>query len=368
MALGALDKIIELTYEAAFEDEAWELVVRELGLLFGDAAIAIDDQASMGGSHPLITMSRFDPDIANRHFEEYTRPQDNPGMAAVMREPVGSPFTMDSFVDQRTYESDPDIQAILKPQEIDKALMVVLERSPASLSYANIFRTRSQPDFDKDDLALYQRYAPHLRRALDLRRLFLRGKCKNSIARQKIIEGESVEGHLIVNQCGTLLDADAHAAAILDLDFGLHLCGNRLVSDSRLAGQSSRDLYKYLAHEPYPKHPFVIRAGEQNTLSLKRYAPDDRIATYASPSHIILSLRLVQTSNPPNLDTFSTAYGLTRAENRVLERLTQCATATQAARDLQISRETMKSHLHNIYAKTACASLPQLLLLVGRYG
>ncbi len=50
----------------------------------------------------------------------------------------------------------------------------------------------------------------------------------------------------------------------------------------------------------------------------------------------------------------------------MVETLSQSAKATGAAVSLGISRDTMKRHLSNIYAKANVETLQQFMMLIGR--
>lgn len=64
-----------------------------------------------------------------------------------------------------------------------------------------------------------------------------------------------------------------------------------------------------------------------------------------------------------NVDMLSNAYGLTKAESRVLREIVQCGGLVDAARKLRISVPTGRTHLQHIFEKTNVATQAELVRL-----
>ncbi len=65
-----------------------------------------------------------------------------------------------------------------------------------------------------------------------------------------------------------------------------------------------------------------------------------------------------------NADLFRKTYGLTPAEIRVTELVAECLTVEEVAERLGLSRDTVKSHLQHVYAKTGTNNRAKLMRLV----
>jgi DNA-binding CsgD family transcriptional regulator len=65
----------------------------------------------------------------------------------------------------------------------------------------------------------------------------------------------------------------------------------------------------------------------------------------------------------PCVSGFAQCFGLTAAEARVLERIIKGSCARDAAVELGVSHNTVKTHLRNIFAKTKTTRQPELIRL-----
>ncbi len=68
----------------------------------------------------------------------------------------------------------------------------------------------------------------------------------------------------------------------------------------------------------------------------------------------------------PDFATLSAFYGLTPAETRITQALTQGRKLTQIAADLGVSRSTIAFHMRNIFQKTGTSRQAQLVALLLR--
>ncbi len=69
-------------------------------------------------------------------------------------------------------------------------------------------------------------------------------------------------------------------------------------------------------------------------------------------------------SSAPDLSGIADCFALTRAERLALEHFARGASVPEAAAALDVSKNTVKTHLQSIFAKTGASRQPQLLRLV----
>jgi DNA-binding CsgD family transcriptional regulator len=74
-----------------------------------------------------------------------------------------------------------------------------------------------------------------------------------------------------------------------------------------------------------------------------------------------------QTSNINRAGAIATAFDLTPAEIRTLERLLGGSSPVEIARDLRVALPTVRTHLSNIFAKTGTARQLDLVLLAVQF-
>jgi DNA-binding CsgD family transcriptional regulator len=69
----------------------------------------------------------------------------------------------------------------------------------------------------------------------------------------------------------------------------------------------------------------------------------------------------------PPLEAFAQLYGLTFAEQKVLEHIAEGEPPQEAADELGVSITTVKTHLQKIFAKTATGRQADLIQLLERH-
>jgi DNA-binding CsgD family transcriptional regulator len=87
-----------------------------------------------------------------------------------------------------------------------------------------------------------------------------------------------------------------------------------------------------------------------------------RIYAYDKPDPIIYLVIIEETiSNKLNMDEVRQQFRLSRRENDILRRVLDGLKNTEIAEDLEISEQTVKDHLSNIYKKTGGANRTGLM-------
>ena len=129
----------------------------------------------------------------------------------------------------------------------------------------------------------------------------------------------------------------------------------------------------------YAEIPFVFLsalADPRHIVDGKRLGADDYLvkpidydlllATIEARLRQIGRIRLARPlrSDVPNFAKFSEVYGLTPAELRITQALTQGSKLAQIATDLGVSRSTVAFHMRNIFQKTETGRQTELVALV----
>lgn len=361
------DSLVPVIYEAAFSDDLWPHIAKELSVLFGGSAIGIDSHSGIKDLDSFTAASLFDTSLRDLHYEGYDTPETNPGVAALLRATIGRPFAMQSFVSADTYDRDPSIQAILKPQNLDKGVFVTLGRDHTGFEFMSVFRNASQDDFDLDHTRAVAFIGQHIARSIRLRRMRLSRERALRASNLLASQNSPLEGVLVVGSDAKLFEADPGPTAILSLDDALSERGGYLVSRVRTPGQDQRSLLSFLSQAPSESLHMVLTTGAASTVLEKLPAAALMFGSSRSSHAQMLHIRRVPLKPERSISGFSVAFALTNAEARVIEALIKTDSATEAAAVLRLSRETVKTHLNRIYEKTEVRSLSQLMLLVGRF-
>jgi DNA-binding CsgD family transcriptional regulator len=358
--------LIPQIYEASTDLEGWADIADKLSDVFGSAGIGVVDQPLTPYGQVFHATSRFEQTMRDRHFEEFNTPETNLGLAMVMNAPLDIPFNCLEYVDRKTFEDHPSTRAILRPQDIDKTLIVTLERNEDLLSFAALFRRTGQPDFDEEDSRKLAEVSRHIKKSHKFRRLLHARDQQREAAKHRAARSHIAHGLVILNMKGRVLDADAGAEAIFEEPEGLRLRNGRLSLEASTPPLDGNDLQAFAEMPAEEAAPFVIRTRDGAIIIL------EHLPVRLSDTHVaerlchFLTVRRIRTDIAPETVIFSKVYHLTRGEARVVDALSYSDNASEAARAIGISRDTMKSHLSRIYGKTGVNSLPQLMLLIGK--
>lgn len=174
------------------------------------------------------------------------------------------------------------------------------------------------------------------------------------------------DGLILLGSSNQILDIDSNAKAIIEAGLGLRLIGNRLHSLGRQPGEHNDAMQSFLEGEHDNETLFIIRSGSNCFITLHRYAAEASSSPAKLGTSHVVRLAVIDLSLPPNTALLATIFGLTRSEEAIITALTASSNASEAARSINLSRETVKSHLTSMYAKTGTSSLAQLMLLAGK--
>lgn len=361
-----LQKLIPLIYEASTDIEAWTDIAGKLSDVFGAAGIGVVDQPLTPSGQLFYGAARFEQAMTDKHFEEFSTPDTNLGLALVMNAPLDVPFNLLSYVDQKTFDDHPSVRALLRPQGFDKALIVTMERNEDLLSFTTVLRRTGQPDFDETDLRKLGDLSRHIKKSHKFRR-FLYARDQERIAvKRRAAQSHIVHGLITLNLKGKVLDTDAGAEAILREPNGLKLRNGRLIVNTGNSSLDGDDLQAFVQTPAQHAGPLIIRGRNEVFIVLEHFPVT--VSDAYTPERLcrFITMKRIRTSIAPETMIFSKAYKLTKAEARVVDALSYSDNASEAARALGITRDTIKSHLNKIYGKTGVNSLPQLMLLMGR--
>lgn len=160
--------------------------------------------------------------------------------------------------------------------------------------------------------------------------------------------------------------AVAHNAA-LDalLGTGLSLRRGRLAAAD---AQADRDLAAFRRCLPSgPAGPAVIRKDGLPWLALTALPLGENSTQVFTGARAIVLVGDLAARIAPGAATLAAAFGLTPAEARLAARVATGAGLVEACRDLGIGRETGRSHLGAIFAKTGTSRQAELAALLTRF-
>jgi hypothetical protein len=162
-------QLIASIYEAAVKPTLWPSALERIGDALGHASIALITTEDF--DKPIdVWLANYDPACIEARFRHYARPEVNPSVRAFMQIEPLSVVSRKRFITDRDFETDPACQAILIAQKLYHGCIVTLRRAGPLLSALEVYRLKPQKDFDRTEIRLLQRLAPHIANALRVNR------------------------------------------------------------------------------------------------------------------------------------------------------------------------------------------------------
>jgi PAS domain-containing protein len=232
------EDIVEAIYRGTCDTDGLIQAVQLIGQYFNSAGVVLSELDMAVPDSPLLLGTKtFDESYFTR-YGAYA--QFDPAPAAFAALPVGKVSTVESLVPIEFLRRNPFLNEFLKPLDIDTALGGTLFADKGRLAMVSVLGATNRERFGQEDIARLERLTPHLRRALQIRRQFLRSRLRSqtleSVVERNpagIIALDSGEAPLFVNAAARTM-AGARDGLALDREgrpvLADHAAGKRLTA------------------------------------------------------------------------------------------------------------------------------------------
>lgn len=360
------EKLLDLIYDAATENELWPHVLTEIadltrsegGVLFGQSITELKIYFDFNG--------RLNEDC-NRAYQ--ARHMRNAWSDYMETQPVGRLVLSEEAVSFSELSKTAFYDEVLRPQQIAHNGMIALAARASFRAAFNLCRSVRQGPFESDDMRTIEWLAPHMRRAITLGFQLDSYRALQQAAFDVL---DRFSDGVIVLDGGARVAFANTAARQYEIDGVLGLRrqvstwslrhSQRLAELVRSASEGSAGGAMSLPHGA---------DGQLLTLIVTPVRSKDvgRFADSGVKDAAIL-LFVIDAANRRSipLGQLMDAYGLTRAEARVALAASSGNTVTESARLLGLSPNTIKTHLRRVFAKTATARQAELAGLIASVG
>lgn len=361
-----IEKMLDLIYDAAAENDLWrhaltaiaDLTQSEGGILFGQSVTAERVYFDFNGR-----LNEACNDVYQR------RHMQNPWSQYMETQPVGRLVQSDEAIPLAELQRTAFYDEVLQPQGVAHNGMMALAARNDFRAAFNMCRSERRGPFDSDGQRFLQWLSPHLRRSVTL--------------------GFRIDGYLAMQHAAfDVLDRLADGIVVLDRKARV-LFANAAVR--QIAEEGSLHLHQSIAtHSQAHSQRLtqLIRGALQGaaggTMSLPRHL-DGRLLTIlvaairskdlgrlsdAGMKDAAVLLFVIDPANRRSIPIgrIMEAYGLTHAEARVALAASSGNTVLETAQSLNLSPNTIKTHLRRVFAKTATARQVELAGLIAAIG
>lgn len=361
-----IEKVLDLIYDAAAENDLWRDVLTAIadltnsqgGILFGFSFLKQAVYFDYNG--------RLNEECKQAFQERHLM---NPWAIYMEKQPVGRLVMSDEIMELDNLQRTPFYDEVLRPQEVGHSALMAIARKEDFAAAFNLCRTLRQGPLKAEELRLLEWLSPHMGRSAAL--------------------GFRIDGYRSLRDAAfEVLDRLFDGVAILDRKARI-LFANETVRALETEGMLRLRPTVALASSSHsPRLTAIIKAAISGApggiMSIPRNA-DGHLLTLTVSSirgkdlgrmsdagfkDAAVFLFVVDPANRRSISSeqIMDGYKLTQAEARVALAVSSGLNVSEAGRLLNLSPNTIKTHLRRIYAKTATESQVELAMLMTAVG
>jgi DNA-binding CsgD family transcriptional regulator len=361
--------LVGSAYEAALKPELWPAHVElwRATLRSNQAKFLLYDLNNRCGT--IEASAGADPhydQLYQTHFAGVS-PWVAAGMDAIA---PGQVLRCETLLPQEKLERTEFYNDFLKPQGVFYAGGPVLFRDRGVFGALVVGRSAEVGPFTDEELALQQRMLPHLQRAVELHRRL--AAAENARAGLLSAVETMPGGVLLVDDRSRLVALNREASTIFERRDGLALntrgevapqCPDTAAGLAQLIGAALATTGgggyapggSLRIARPSGKAPYTVQVSPLCSLSTSRESGSARAVLYIDDP---------ESKRSPVVDGLKTTFGLTRAEAGLALRLAGGQSLSEAANELNVSLNTVRTHLKRIFSKTDTRRQGELVSLL----
>jgi DNA-binding CsgD family transcriptional regulator/PAS domain-containing protein len=361
-ASNAFRDLPALAYDAALDGALWPEVARHASRAFDAAHVRIG-LIDRRGQHVMDAASH---PHNNRPLDpRFLLPDKNPVIAFATASAPMSVVTRVEIVSDRDLERSEIYNEFMRPLDLWHALLTNLHRDETLIGPMSVVRRRSQPRFEERERHKLRRFASHASRAL---RVHLR--LRELEAHATAMGDRALTALALTDAHGRVAEANPLAQAILAEGDGL------VLRDGVLRATGGGDCARLTLLIAEAAGGARTRAsGASGVLQVSRPSGRRPLALAVTPtrnaaspfgrSHAV-TIAFADPERPPEADAdfIARLYGFTGREASVAALLIEGRTPHEAAAELAMTDNTIRTHIHHLLCKTGAERLSDLIRLL----
>lgn len=366
-AWALLDRLLSAIYEGPLESPPWQSALQLLRDQLGAAHVTLMLRPPSPDSTGVMINTGSTTVEAVKSYETHFFALD-----PFVRLQEGEVVAAEELIGKQWLES-PVYRDYLKPLDIRHLLGADVYTRDGIECRLRITRGHDAQPFNANDKTLVSTLLPHLKRSIQLHARLDSLECERQLFAGTI--NRMLLGIISFTQTGQILEMNQEAKRILGEKDGIWLSGNTLTADSV---QEGRELQRMLK-QAFSEHPSEQEEGPGVVQALSITRPSGRaklgVLIRAIPlgqwsesrqrPGTVVFLRDPESSGAqPSQELVRRLFGLTRMEAQLALLLTEGLTLDEAAEQMNVRRNTARTHLRSIFSKTGVTRQTMLVRLL----
>lgn len=364
-----LSELIGSIYDCALDPARWDDTL---------AAVA----SALNCEHAILSLNDIQRDrvLINRSvgWEPYWLEQRNKHIPEIhekltewlmLQSSLDQPFVASREIPKHYFDSSPYVRECLRPLGIVDVAHYFLVSTPACFSELVLAKQNRLGILTKSEIEDGIILLPHLRRAVMISNVL----DLHILERDQMAETLDAlrNGVILTNDRGTILHANRSAEDLLRNESAIGSNGGRLIAKSRLANNELQKAIKLAAQDETK----IGRTGTSIRLTDTSPCPvfahvlpmtGGDVRTRLQPTAVAAIFIDASSDAKHGAITFATAFKFTPAETRVANSLLAGHTLADTANELGIAKNTVKTHVKNIFMKTGVGRQSELMRLAAQ--
>lgn len=349
------DELIDVIYGAMLGETTWQDFLERLSdnapfgrtVMFSHNMNQADDYLAMAACFEAGQLESY----AAHYIDQ------NPWSDSCAVRKVGLGVISDEIVPPQDMVGTEFYEDWMVPNDVAASVGVTIDKSGTCPLIISTVTSRDDPEANKAFSDQMSRIAPHLNRAARFYRQGA-GKWSGFALGASLFDAVNI-GVIILGEDGRAKSVSATAQQMAHQGVRINPMGQLALRD-----EAAQAALKAMLKRVYdgPKSYSLFAGGLKLTLLR---VEKDRISLYfEGPTVVILMERHGRGQNLIDLGSFAETYRLTSAEQRALAGVVAGKSVAEIAEEAGVSRETIRTQLKRLYAKTSVNGQADLVRLV----
>ena len=296
----------------------------------------------------------------------------DPIVPTVSRANVGTVISKSDITPHAEFVNTRFYQEWMRPQGLVDFAATVLEKSETKAALFGVFRHERDGLVDDEMRRKMQLVVPHLRRAVEIGRI-LEKKTAEAASFAEVLDSLNASIFLL-DRTGRVVQANASGYALLSEGTVLRVISGKLATRGAAAEQSLQDVFTLArgvdaaAGIKDATVPLMGPEGQRYVAHLLPLASGTRPGigmSHAAVAAVFIHKAVLDTASP--MQVIAKTFKLTPMESRIFLAIVHVGGVPETAEMLGISENTVRTHLHRVYAKTEISRQADLVKLVAGY-